>query len=104
MLTIDNFIRLFEGATKECWDRPALSDFRKSTITYRELAERIDTLDIIWKKAGLKTGDKIAINTKSCALGASVFMAAVSKGYVAVHLYNAFTPGFSILRNVPSMR
>lgn len=92
MLTIDNYIRLFEDAVKDCWDRPALSDFRKSTITYRELAERIDTLDTIWKKAGLKTGDKIAINTKSCALGASVFMASVSKGYVAVHLYNAFTP------------
>ena len=92
MLTIDNFIRLFESAVKDCWDRPALSDFRKSTITYRELAERVYTLDIIWKKAGLKPGDKIAINTKSCALGASVFMATVSKGYVAVHLYNAFTP------------
>ncbi|MBO7437899.1 MAG: AMP-binding protein [Bacteroidaceae bacterium] len=92
MLTIDNFIRLFENATRECWDRPALSDFHKSTITYRELAERVYKLDLIWKKAGVKPGDKIAINTKSCALGASVFMAAVSKGYVAVHLYNAFTP------------
>lgn len=92
MLTIDNFIRLFEGAVKENWDNSALTDFRRSTITYRELAERIYTLDAIWKKAGLKPGDKIAINTKSCALGVSVFMAAVSKGYIAVHLYNAFTP------------
>ena len=92
MLNIANFIHLFENAVIENWELPALSDFRKSTITYRELAERIYTLDIIWKKAGLKPGDKIAINTKSCALGASVFMAAVSKGYVAVHLYNAFTP------------
>ncbi|MCR4824884.1 MAG: AMP-binding protein [Bacteroidales bacterium] len=92
MLKIDNFIKLFEHAVRESWDRPALTDFRKSTITYRELAERIDTLDLIWKKAGLKPGDKVAINTRSCALGASVFMAAVSKGYVAVHLYNAFTP------------
>ena len=92
MLTIDNFIRLFEGAVRENWDNSALTDFRKSTITYRELAERISTLDAIWRKAGLKPGDKIAINTKSCALGISVFMAAVSKGYIAVHLYNAFTP------------
>ena len=61
MLTIDNFIKLFENATRECWDRPALSDFRKSTITYRELAERVYTLDLIWKKAGLKPGDKIII-------------------------------------------
>ncbi|MCR4859542.1 MAG: AMP-binding protein [Bacteroidales bacterium] len=92
MLKIDNFISLFEGAVRDSWERPALTDFRKSTISYRELAERVDTLDLIWKKAGLKPGDKVAINCKSCALGASVFMAAVSKGYVAVHLYNAFTP------------
>ena len=92
MLKIDNFIRLFEGAVRDSWDRPALTDFRKSTITYRELAERIETLDLVWKKAGLQRGDKIAINTRPCALGASIFYAAVSKGYVAVQLYNAFTP------------
>ena len=92
MIKIDNFIKLFEGAVRESWDRPALTDFRKSTISYRELAERIETLDIIWKKAGLKRGDKVAINTRPCALGASIYYAAVSKGYVAVELYNAFTP------------
>ncbi len=92
MLKIDNFIKLFESATRSSWDNPALTDFRKDTITYRELAERIETLDLIWKKAGLQRGDKVAINTKSCAMGASVFMGAVSKGYVAVQLYNAFTP------------
>ena len=92
MLKIDNFISLFEGAVRDSWERPALTDFHKETIDYRQLAERIETLDLIWKQAGLKPGDKIAINTKSCALGASVFMAAVSKGYVAVQLYNAFTP------------
>ena len=92
MIKIDNFIKLFEGAVRESWERPALTDFRKSTISYRELAERIETLDIIWKKAGLKRGDKVAINTRPCALGASIYYAAVSKGYVAVELYNAFTP------------
>ncbi|MBR5076382.1 MAG: AMP-binding protein [Bacteroidales bacterium] len=92
MIKIDNFINLFEGAVRENWERPALSDFRKSTITYRELAEKIETLDLIWKQAGIKPGDKIAINCKSSAMGVTVFMAAVSKGYVAVHLYNAFTP------------
>lgn len=64
MIKIDNFIKLFESAVRESWDRPALTDFRKSTISYRELAERIETLDLIWKKAGLKRGDKIAINTR----------------------------------------
>lgn len=72
MIKIDNFIKLFEGAVRDSWDNPALSDFRKSTITYRELAERIDTLDLVWKKAGLKRGDKIAINARPCAMGASL--------------------------------
>ena len=92
MIKIDNFIKLFEGAVRENWERPALSDWRKSTITYGQLAERIETLDLIWKKAGLKRGDKIAINARPCAMGASLYYTAVSKGYVAVELYNAFTP------------
>jgi len=92
MITIENFTKLFEHAARENWDAPALSNFRKDTITYRQLAERIDTLDLIWKKAGLQRGDKIAINTRPCALGASIYYAAVSKGYVAVEIYNAFTP------------
>lgn len=92
MIKIDNFIKLFEGAVRDSWENPALSDFRKSTITYRELAERIDTLDLIWKKAGLKRGDKIAINARPSAMGASLYYAAACKGYVAVELYNAFTP------------
>ena len=72
MIKIDNFIKLFEGAVRDSWENPALSDFRKSTITYRELAERIDTLDLIWKKAGLKRGDKIAINARPSAMGTRV--------------------------------
>ena len=35
MIKIDNFVKLFEGAVRESWERPALSDFRKSTISYR---------------------------------------------------------------------
>ena len=56
MIKIENFIKLFEGAVRENWERPALSDWHKSTITYGQLAERIETLDLVWKKAGLRAG------------------------------------------------
>ena len=92
MIKIDNFINLFEAATRESWDRPALSDYHKTTISYRQLAERIETFDLVWKRCGLRRGDKIAINTRASAFGASLFFAAVCKGYVAVQLYSAFTP------------
>lgn len=88
----ENFIKLFENAVKEHWNDPALSDFKKDTISYHELAEEIETLGLLWKKIGLRPGDKIAINAKSCKRSSVIYMAAQSLGYVAVELFNGFTP------------
>ena len=34
----DNFLLRFQDSVKQCWDQPAVSDFRKSTTTYGEFA------------------------------------------------------------------
>src|SRR5574344_2391824 len=88
----ENFSKLFENAVKEHWNDSALSDFKKDTISYHELAEEIETLGLLWKKIGLRPGDKIAINAKSCKRSSVIYMAAQSLGYVAVELFNGFTP------------
>ena len=88
----ENFIKLFENSIKENWSSPALSDYRRSTLTYGQLAESMETWRLVWEKAGILPGDKIAINAKSSATWATVFMAAVSNGFVAVQLFNGFTP------------
>ena len=63
----DNFVLRFEQTFKECWDAPALSDYRCSTLTYGQLAKNIETNILLWRAAGLKSGDKIAINARSSA-------------------------------------
>jgi len=88
----DNFIGLFNNTVRECWDKPALSDYKKTTITYGELAARITELKLLWEKAGITGEAKIAINAKSSLNVATTFMAAVSQGKVAVQLFNGFTP------------
>jgi len=88
----DNFILRFENSVKECWDKAALDDYRTSSITYGELAADIEKMVLCWRAAGLQKGDKIVINARSCANWAKVFLAAQVGGYVAVQIFNGFTP------------
>ena len=86
------FIKTFEASLKRCWDKPALDEFRTSSITYGQLAADIEEIHLYFRAAGLVKGDKIAINARSSANWAKTFMAAVSGGYVAVELFPGYTP------------
>lgn len=88
----DNFILTFENSVKECWDKPALDDYNSSSVTYGELAADIERLVLCWKAAGLKKGDKIVINARSSSNWAKVFLASQIGGFVAVQIFNGFTP------------
>lgn len=88
----DNFILTFENSVKECWNNQALDDYNSCSVTYGELAADIDKLVLCWKAAGLKKGDKIVINAKSSSNWAKVFLAAQVGGFVAVQIFNGFTP------------
>lgn len=88
----DNFILTFENSVKECWNKQALDDYNSCSVTYGELAADIEKLVLCWKTAGLKKGDKIVINAKSSSNWAKVFLAAQVGGFVAVQIFNGFTP------------
>lgn len=88
----DNFILTFENSVKECWNKQALDDYNSCSVTYGELAADIERLVLCWKAAGLKKGDKIVINAKSSSNWAKVFLAAQVGGFVAVQIFNGFTP------------
>ena len=88
----DSFLRYFERSVKECWDKPAIDEYKATSITYGELAAELDKTVRWWRAAGLKSGDKVAINARSSAGWAKAFFAAQTGGFVAVQLFNGFTP------------
>lgn len=88
----DNFLLKFEDSVKECWEKPALDDYNICSRTYGEVASEIEKNLLCWRAAGLKTGDKIAINAKSCSAWAITFFAAQIGKYVSVQLFPGFTP------------
>lgn len=87
-----SFLRNFERAVRECWDKPALIEYNASSITYGELAAELEKTVLWWRAAGLQPGDKIAINARSSASWGKAFFAAQTGGFVAVQLFNGFTP------------
>lgn len=89
---MQNFVTRFQETVKECWDNPAVSDYRGITLTYADMAREIETMHLVWREAGLVKGDKISLNARSSANWAVVFMAATAGGYVACQLFNGFTP------------
>lgn len=89
---MNTFIEMFHDSVAQCWQQKALSKFQGVCYSYGELAKNIAVLQDCWTMAGLKRGDKIAINAKSGVNWITVFMASVSGGYVSVQLFNGFTP------------
>lgn len=89
---MQSFIKSFNSSVLESWDSKALSQFRARELTYSELAREMAVLQDMWAKAGLRPGDKIAINAKSSVNWMTVFMASATGGYVSVQLFNGFLP------------
>lgn len=89
---MESFIKQFNSTISDCWDAKALSQFRAKELKYSELAREMAVLQDLWAEAGLKAGDKIAINARSSVNWMTVFMASATGGYVSVQLFNGFLP------------
>ena len=87
-----SFIKKFEQTVRKHWNDAALTDYKHSTATYGQLAAQIEQDQLLWKAAGIKKGDKIALNAKSCAGWIKTFMGIMTGGYVGVQLFDGYTP------------
>lgn len=88
----DSIVSLVQQSVRLNWEHTALSDFNGATFQYRDVARKIAKLHIIFDKAGLKPGDKIAICGKNCAQWAIAFLASLTYGTVTVPILHEFKP------------
>ena len=85
--------KMFEKAFRDNWDCMALSNYKGTTIFYRDLAERIAKIHILFEHCGLKQGDKVAICGRNQVNWAVSFLATMTYGAVPVPLLHEFKPG-----------
>lgn len=84
--------KMFERSFKENWERNALSNYKGITLTYGQLATRIEQLHCMFKEKGLQKGDKVAICSRNQANWGVCFLAAMTFGAVPVPILHEFKP------------
>ena len=87
-----SFIKFFEDSVKQNWDLPAFTDYQGTTLTYADVARKIEKIHIIFEKTGIQKGDKIALIGKNSSTWAVAFIATVSYGAVLVPILHDFKP------------
>lgn len=86
----DSFIANVTVGIKENWDLPALSDYKKEPIYYREVAQQIAKIHLLFEQAGVEKGDKIVLCGRNCSSWAVIFFATLTYGAVVVPLLHEF--------------
>ena len=72
---------------------PALTDyFKGETFSYYEMAKEIAKLHLLFKKAGVKKGDKIALIGRNNPRWCITYIATISYGAVIVPILQDFAP------------
>ncbi len=90
MLT-ENLIRIFEKSFRENREMSALTDyFSKETYSYYELAKQVAKLHLLFKKVGVKRGDKIALVGRNDTHWCISYIATITYGAVIVPILQDF--------------
>ncbi|MDE6670248.1 MAG: AMP-binding protein, partial [Muribaculaceae bacterium] len=82
------------NAIRTNWNLDALTDMGGATLQYKEVAENIAKLHILFKAAGLRHdgSDKVALVGRNTSNWAVTFIACLTYGVVAVPILHEFTP------------
>ena len=89
----DNLIKIFENSFREHREMSALTDyFKGETFSYYEMAKEIAKLHLLYKEAGIKQGDKIALIGRNTPRWCITWLATVTYGAVIVPILQDFTP------------
>lgn len=88
----ESFLKYIEDSIKKNWEKPALTDFKGATSTYKDVARKIEKLHLLFEHSGIRKGDKIALCSRNTSNWGIVFIATLTHGAVAVPILNEFKP------------
>jgi long-chain acyl-CoA synthetase len=90
--TSTDLISLFAKAIRDNWNFRALSDYGGSSFTYREIGEKVLKIHDLFRKTGIRKGDKVALYGKNSANWGVLYISTVTYGAVIVPILPDFKP------------
>lgn len=91
-MNIPSFNSFIENSIKEHWDLDSMTDYKSSTLQYKDVGRIIEKLHIIFEYSGVQQGDKIALCDKNSSHWGAAFLAVLTYGAVAVPILHEFKP------------
>ncbi len=88
----ERLIGYIEQSIRQNWEIEALSNYKEKGYSYKEIAEKILKLHILFKGSGIKEGDKIALVGRNSANWCVTYLAVVTYGAVIVPVLPDFKP------------
>ncbi|MBE6201222.1 MAG: long-chain fatty acid--CoA ligase [Rikenellaceae bacterium] len=89
----DNLIRMYQESFRNNSELPALTDyFKKTTLTYFDLAQLVAKNHLVFEKYGIKAGEKIALIGRNTPMWVSVYASVITYGAVIVPILQDFNP------------
>src|SRR5574344_1343968 len=85
-----SFLFYIEESIKKNWDLDALTDYKGATLQYKDLAQKIEKLHIIFESSGIQKGDKIAVCGRNSSHWGVTFLATITYGAVVVPILHEF--------------
>jgi len=88
----ENLIRIYEKSFRENREMSALTDYFKNEVfSYYEMAKEIAKLHLLFKKAGIGQGEKIALIGRNNPRWCITYLATITYGAVIVPILQDFT-------------
>lgn len=88
----ERLIGYIEQSIRQNWEIEALSNYKEKGYSYKEIAEKILKLHILFKGSEIKEGDKIALIGRNSANWCVIYLASVTFGAVVVPILPDFKP------------
>jgi long-chain acyl-CoA synthetase len=86
----NRFLGIVEDSIKRHWDLAALSDYKGKTYSYGDMAREIEKLHILYERAGIMHGDKVALVGRNSANWVICFFGTLAYGAVVVPILHDF--------------
>lgn len=85
-----SFNQFIQQSIRRNWNQDALTDYKGSTLQYKDVAEKMAKLHILFESMGIRPGDKIALCGKNSSHWGVVFLSTLTYGAVSVPILSDF--------------
>ena len=89
---MEGIIQMLEVSLRRNWTLDALTDYKGTTLQYKDVARKIEKLHIMFEQIGIERGEKIALCGRNSSNWGVAFLATITYGAVAVPILHEFKP------------